>query len=60
MPGRGKWEGHGLSPFGTLNMPPTHGLGLKALWGAGAQMRLMEMGWEMQWCQGRLRLKDHR
>eukprot|EP00973_Karenia_brevis_P005509 750053-Karenia_brevis.AAC.1 len=24
-----------------------------------AQMHLMEMGWEMQWCQGQLRLKDH-
>eukprot|EP00973_Karenia_brevis_P059515 8286757-Karenia_brevis.AAC.1 len=23
------------------------------------QMHLMEMGWEMQWPQGQLRLKDH-
>eukprot|EP00973_Karenia_brevis_P013811 1874116-Karenia_brevis.AAC.1 len=26
----------------------------------GAQMHLMEMGWEMQWCQGLLRLKNQK
>eukprot|EP00973_Karenia_brevis_P020803 2858860-Karenia_brevis.AAC.1 len=54
----GKWGGSGLSPFGMLSMPPHPWARVKGFMGA-TQMHLIEMGWEVQWPQGHLRLKDH-
>eukprot|EP00973_Karenia_brevis_P032088 4426229-Karenia_brevis.AAC.1 len=52
------WGGNGLGPSGTLNMPPHPWARAKGPMGA-THMHLMEMGWEMQWSLGQLRLKDH-
>eukprot|EP00973_Karenia_brevis_P046973 6517119-Karenia_brevis.AAC.1 len=56
MHGMGKWGGSGLSPFGILSMLPW--ARVKGPMGA-TQMHLIEMGWEVRWSQGQLRLKDY-
>eukprot|EP00973_Karenia_brevis_P084529 11731971-Karenia_brevis.AAC.1 len=49
--------GSGYNPSGTCNTPPHPWARVKGFMGA-TQMHLMEMGWEIQFAQGKVRLRD--